>query len=180
MSYSISYHFMVRWSVISYPKSLSDIRKTYQKVLRDFRRNFFGYKNLPYNVFVCRKTKCFGLLRSMFRILHFRYRLTPYPKSFTDFLWHFALIVTRFLLQKQWTKKVKDWTSTIMKKKVSLYSNLRHHAINQWISAITCLINKFNTHVIYFKIASFNQFIQTRIYFSLSLSYLFIYRFCPY
>ncbi len=38
----------VKRVVISHPKSLSDIRKIYSKVVTDFRINFFGYQNLQY------------------------------------------------------------------------------------------------------------------------------------
>ncbi len=42
-----------RQGVITYPISLSDIRKTYPRSVSDFRRHVFDIKNLPCNMFVC-------------------------------------------------------------------------------------------------------------------------------
>ncbi len=56
----IRYEF--RRGLITYPNSLSDIQKAYPELVFDFRRDLFGYQNLPYIMFVFKNTKYFGFL----------------------------------------------------------------------------------------------------------------------
>ncbi len=37
-----NYSYYIKRGVITYPKSISDIRKTYPKVVSDLRKNFFS------------------------------------------------------------------------------------------------------------------------------------------
>ena len=59
--------------VITYPKSLSDIRKTSGKLVRISEGTF------RISTHSVRNTKCFRFLKSIFRISHF-----GYPKSLSD------------------------------------------------------------------------------------------------
>ncbi len=99
---------IVRRGVITYPKSLSDIRKTYPKTVRISERTFSDLGERLYTrqhlifekvsdfskvnvsditTFSFRTSKkLFGFLKSMFQILlHFGYRF-GHPKSFSNLL----------------------------------------------------------------------------------------------
>ncbi len=60
---------LLRRSVITYPKSLSDIRKLFR-----IQRKISDIKTCCTICFYVRNTKCFGFLKSIFRILSITFR----------------------------------------------------------------------------------------------------------
>ena len=97
---AVRINLLLRRSVITYPKNLSDIRKTYLKVASDFTRNFFSY-------IVIRL--CSGFFKSMFRISHFGYRFR-YRISFriSNFGYRFRYLIYAFRLCYDASPQIKE------------------------------------------------------------------------